>query len=364
MLCIFAFVIFLIFFPILGFFPEYRSLFKKSWICVFKKVTFKPCDINLGEELKNKFLGKLIFKYPKFTKFLDKTFSFWAFLFIVVNIWSLVAVFQSGLNLWVYDTCDPVSSEGCSLSGEACGVGTNQLDFTTAYNTGKLGEYTMQPFAILGDTISRIPDRLKTWDSKDYLSPTATYLNKFDASKPTAVEFIDPGCQYCRKLFGNIKSAGFADKYNLTYVVYPIPDAKNTANNGWKFQASYTIASYMEAAKQVTPSNPKSDTPTDWQLLEVLFTEPDGKTDIQNNFNNVMSKKDIPTEIEKILTDIGYNNDEIAKIRELSTSDQVKQSLAAQKDIVENKLRTIKIPTIVFAGRRYDRVVDVETLRR
>lgn len=86
MLCILAFVIFLILFPILGFFPEYRRYFRKSWACVFKKITLKPCDINLGEELKSKFISKLFNLNPSFAKFMDKTFAFWAFLFIFINL--------------------------------------------------------------------------------------------------------------------------------------------------------------------------------------------------------------------------------------------------------------------------------------
>jgi len=325
----------------------------------------KPCDINLGQELKNKFLGKIIFKYPKFARFLDKTFSFWAILFIIVNIWSLSSVFLSGLNLWVYDTCNPVSSEGCSLSGEACGVSSTDLDLSTAWSQNKLGDWAVQPFKTFGDTVSRIPDRLKSWNSDEYKSPTATYYKPFDANKKTAVEFIDPGCKYCKKLFGNIKEAGFEDKYNLTYVVYPIPEASNTANNGYKFQASYTIASYMEAVKLVPLANNKTNQTPDWQLLETIFTNVDDQgVDLQNKFNLMFSKKDVPAEIEKILTKIGYSDTEIVKIRDLANSDQTKQSLASQKEIVEKKVKTIKIPTIIFNQRRYDRVVDAETLKK
>jgi pimeloyl-ACP methyl ester carboxylesterase len=41
----------------------------------------------------------------------------------------------------------------------------------------------------------------------------------------------------------------------------------------------------------------------------------------------------------------------------------VRQSLAAQRAIVEERIRTIKIPTLLIGGRRYDRVVSEETLR-
>jgi hypothetical protein len=364
MLCIIAFVIFVILFPILGFFPEYRRLFKRSWSCVVKKATLQPCDINLGEELKNKLLGGFALRFPRIIKFIDKTFSFWAILFVIVNIWSISSVLLSGLNLWVWDTCNPVSSEGCSLSGEACGVASNQLDLQTAYNDNRLGEFALQPWNTLTDTVSRIPNRLKNWNATDYLSPNPTYYNAFDPSKSTAVEFIDPGCKYCKKLFGNIKSAGFEQKYNLSYTVYPIPEPSNTANDGYKFQASYTIASYMEAIKRVPLQNNKKTTPPDWQLLEILFTREnkDGQT-LQDEFNLLYSKKEVPQKLEALIKEIGYNDQEIAQIRELSGSPEIKQSLQTQRNIVEQKVQTIKIPTIIFNNRRYDRVVDVETLK-
>lgn len=34
-----------------------------------------------------------------------------------------------------------------------------------------------------------------------------------------------------------------------------------------------------------------------------------------------------------------------------------------EKEIVEERIRTIKIPTIMFDGRRYDRVIGEEKLK-
>jgi thiol-disulfide isomerase/thioredoxin len=331
MLCIFSFIIFLLFFPILGIFPEYRKLFRRSWSCVFKKVTLKPCDINLGQELKNAFLSKIFFKFPRFAKFLDRTFSFWAFLFIVINIWSLVYTLVAATNLWVYDTCDPATGESCSLSGEACGVASNSLTFNEALRQNQLGQWVIQPFSQYASTVSKIPDRMKNWEAENYLAPKPTYYLPFDSNKPTAVEFVDPGCSYCKKLYNNIKTAGFEQRYNLSYVIYPIPD-KNRPT-GYKFQASYIIATYLEAVKRVPLEN--SQTPADWQLLSYFFTE----------------------------KDVTYIDDQIAKIRDLTKSEEVKADLEIQKQIVEQKVKTIRIPTIIFDGRRYDRVIDGDKLR-
>ena len=361
MLCIFAFIIFLIFFPILGFFPKYRILFRRSWSCVFKKITLKPCDINLGEELKTAFLGKIFFRFPRAAKFLDKTFSFWAFLFVIINIWSLVSTLTAAVNLWVYDTCDPVSGESCSLSGEACGVALNSLSWEEAVRQNKLGQWTLQPITQYADTLSRIPDRMKTWKALDYLAPKPTYYLPFDQNKPTAVEFVDPGCIYCKKLFENIKKAQFEKTHNLTYVVYPIPDKNKPLD--YKFQASKTIATYLEALKRVPLEN--ATTPADWQLLSYFFSAKDPVYfDVQNKFNNSLAKDQISPEIEKILKEkIGYNDDQIGKIKVLVDSPEVQKDLQIQKEIVEQKVKTIRIPTIIFGGRRYDRVIDSDKLK-
>jgi hypothetical protein len=360
MLCILSFIIFLIFFPILGFFKEYRILFRRALECFTKKITFKPCDINFGDELKGKLLGKIAIKYPKITLFLEKTFGFWAFLFVAINIWSLVLVILSGLNLYVYDTCEPDTGQSCSLGGQACGVALNTLTFGQAIEENRFGEYVTQPFTILGETISRIPDRTKNWQAKEYLPPSPTYYTLEDKNKPYAVEMIDPGCEFCAQLFKNTKEAEFYQKYNLTYVLYPIPD--NTTSTGYKFQASKTIASYLEALKQV-PLEGK-ETPTDWQLLEIIFTRKDDKgARLQFQFNFTFTKNQIEPEIEKLLVEIGYNQEQIARIKEIANSEQVSQSLDKQKEIVEQKVRTNRIPTIIFDGRRYDRVLEVDKLK-
>ncbi len=360
MLCIIAFVIFLILFPILGFFPEYRRLFARSWECVFKKITLKPCDINLGEELKNKLLGKIALRFPKITKFLDKTFSFWAFLFVVLNIWSLVYVGLAGLNLFVYDTCEPASGEGCALSGDSCSISIDQLTFDEALKQDKLLDWSAQPAKQFGETVSRIPSRLQNWEAKDYLAPTATYY-KNNPGKPTALEIIDPGCPSCMQLWNNIKQTDFTDRYNLSFLVYPIPNKNNL--NGYRFNNSKLLAKYIETLKQF-PLN--SDVPAEWQFLNKIFTEKVGDDNLQFMFSQMYqaNSKQAVDKIELMLKELGYSNDKITEISTKAQSGEVENNLVAQKNIVENKIKTLKIPTILFGGRRYDRVVDVETLKK
>ncbi|OGC81843.1 MAG: hypothetical protein A2V81_03315 [Candidatus Abawacabacteria bacterium RBG_16_42_10] len=339
MLCIAAFIVF----GFLSIFSvSYRKLAKKAWYCVWRKMTFRPCDINFSQELKGKLLGKLIFTHPRLSKFLAHFANVIAFIFVILTIWSAIYVSWAGLNLYVYDTCEPTASESCSLAGEFCGVGS-------------LGD---EEFS-LWNTILRIPDRWKDWKGEDYISQTATYYKPFDANKKTAVELIDPSCKFCKKLWGNIEEAKFFDTYNLSYVVYPIPAGKNN----FRFPNSYMMASYLEATKKLPLSN-TGTTVADWQLLEKFFGDGDATGTIQEQFNNI---KDNPeqarTRIHEFLKDIGYNDEQIKQLQEISDSQEVKDSLAQQKAIVEEKVRTIKIPTIIFGGRRFDRVIDANALR-
>lgn len=344
MLCIIIFVLFLLFFPIGMFSKTYRNLFKKAWICAFKKITLKPCDEDFGSEIKNLIVGKLFFKFPRVARFLDKTMTFWAILFVVLSVWSLLYTANAGLNLWVYDTCNPTNGESCSLGGESCGLNTEQ-----------------SPNII--ETLSRVPERFKNWQAMEYISESATYYNSYDSSKPDAVEFIDPGCRFCKKLWGNIKESGFENNHNLTYVVYPIPQK----DSGYHFPHSYYIASILEAIKfSPQPEITNSNIPNDWRLLDKLFTAQDDKykTDLQNAINTLYTREEVTLIIHGYLQEFGYSDDQIIEIEKLATSDKVKDSLKNQATIVTDKVKTVKIPTIIFNGKRFDRVVDRETLSK
>ncbi|MEI6462884.1 MAG: hypothetical protein WCO33_04450 [bacterium] len=339
MFCILLAIIFIILYPILGIFSkEFRVMSRKAISCAFKKVTLKPCDQDFGAEVKAKLLGKIIFKYPRLAKFIDKSAGVIALVIVVINIIGLLYFLNGALNLFVYDTCYPTNGASCSLSGEACSI--DQVSNPT-----------------LWETLSRIPNRLKTWEPKEYISSTATYYNAYDSSKKTALEIIDPGCIICKNLFGNIKQAGFENKYNLTYIVYPIPQ-----DGSYKFRNSYLIATYLEALKMHPIKG--AVTPADWALIERIFTGKDANgLDYQAGLNISYTTDQVNSFFTDSLRSFGYNDQEIASIKADASSDSVKAKLSEQKNSVENVIKTIKIPTIMFNGKRYDRLISVDDLK-
>lgn len=357
MFCIAAFIILLI---ISVFSARHRSMLKKAWGCVTRRLTFRPCESNFKEELKSKLLSKVALKKPKLVKAADIGLEVAAFLVLFVTIWSVYVVVKSGLNLYVYGTCNPSNSASCSLGAEACSIETEKTSFVSSVRQLSVHTWVAQEFNDLGKTIATIPTRMQTWNAADYAPLNATYKTTYDPSKPTALEVFDPGCSFCKEMYSNIKAANFSDRYNVTYIAYPIPSAKE--KNGYKFANSLLVTQYLEAVK-ILPKN-NATTPADWQLLDRIFTWQDTENvSFQIRFNAFYNTEQAQNKLQEWLQDIGYSKEEVDELHTLAVSEKVATIIAANKDIVENKIKTVKIPTSIFDGRRHDGVVKTKDLQ-
>ncbi len=357
MFCIAAFIIL----GIIGIFSaRYRRLAAEAWRCVARKTTFRKCDTSFKEDMKSRLLGKLAAKHPRLAKFLDRWLDVLAFLFVLLTIWSLFMTVKAGLNLYVYDTCNPGAPESCSLGAEACSVDNVQPDLWQSAIHGHLlswGHHTINQW---GETFSRLPDRVKSWDPQAYTTSASSYYHQYDPHKKTALEIIDPGCHFCAQLFQNLRQAGVENRYNLTYIAYPIPDVRNA--DGYKFPHSYQIASYLEAVKKQPLKNLK--VPADWQILERIFTWKDPAMGVvyQSEIDVVDTGQQVDNLMQKWLKDIGYSDSQIQSIARDTKSQAVKDGLTRQRQTVEKRIKTVKIPTLLLSSRRFDGLVDTSRL--
>ncbi len=358
MFCIAAFIVLII---LSVFSARYRRLAADAWKCVARRVTFRKCDTNFKEDLKSRLLGKMVLRRPRLAKFLDKWLDVLAFVFVVLTVWSLVVVVRSGLNLFVYDTCNPANAESCSLGAEACSIPTVSPSFWQSLKSGHILGWTMDQAGDFGETISRVPDRIKKWNPADYTDDKSSYYYPYDATKPTALEVIDPGCQFCAKLFNNIKQAGVENRYNLTYIPYPIPDP--SIPSGYKFANSKLVASYLQAVKLHPLQRTDNKVAADWQILERIFNWQDSDgTLYQMAINNFYSDKQTEDLLRKWLGELGYSQEQIQTIVSEAGSATVQDRLANGRAIVEKQIRTVKIPTLLINGRRFDGVVSADKL--
>lgn len=356
MFCIAAFIVLLV----VGIFSaKYRLMMKQAWGCVGRKFTLRPCDTNFKKDLKDHILAKVANKSPKMVKTADISIEIGAVVIVILTIWSLAVVIISGLNLYVYGTCKPSNAAACSLGAEACSIEKDTIGIVEAITSFKIHTYAAQEVNALVDTITAIPARMKTWDATQYVPSNASYARTFDQNKPTAVEIIDPGCKFCRELFLNMKESNFPDRYNLTYIAFPIPSSDEAS--GYKFPHSYLVTTYLEAMRLLPLEN--AEIPSDWQLLEIIFTGKEDKWDNQINMNGIWTKAEMEANIEKWLQRIGYDDAQITEIQKKAQSQEVADIIATNKHTVNEVIKTVKIPTLIFDGRRAGGVLSADKLR-
>ena len=352
MFCIAAFIVLLFMAAVSA---RYRKYLAKAWNCTFRRITFRPCDTTFKQDMKDHMLAPIAARRPGLVRPASIGLEVAAVLIILTTIWSGYEVVKSGVNLYVYGTCNKQDSASCSLGAEACSIPDQTPGFGDSLAAWDVVGAFGNEFASLGETFSAIPSRMQNWDATAYLPADATYLNPYDASKKTALEVIDPGCTYCLQLFNNIEKAGFGEKQNLSYISYPIQSA-----TGYKFKNSLLVTEQLEALRL----NPLegATTPVDWAILKRIYTEKnDAGVSWQVSINS-MEPADASALLQGWELEFGLSQAQADHVDQVAASDQVTQIIAANKKRVEESIHTVKIPTIIFDGRRHDGLVSVGDL--
>ena len=197
MFCIVAFVVL----SILGIFSAAnRRLAKEALDCVFRRITFRPCNTGFDEKMKAKILGKLIMRSERLASFINKRFELLAWIFFVIGMAALVMSVR-GVVLW-YTTgsCNGVNSEAFCV-----------FDPTGANNEVSSVE--------TGCSVTPVTINDLTLDGVDVAAfPT------LNAGNPgTPIIFIGCySCDYSRATYPIIRK--LVDHYNtpLIYLEYPV----------------------------------------------------------------------------------------------------------------------------------------------
>lgn len=265
MVCIAAFIILSLISVFVGFLSlfnkqlgqKYWAVFKKAWHCVFKKVRLQKCDTNFKDDVKNTLLRLLVLKHPKLLKPASIFIETISVLIVFITVWSFIIAIKSLLALWVFGTCNVSEPSQCGLGAQSCTI--DQSEPTDL--AGKIG----RGFSEWGEIFSAIPDRLKTWQEKEYILTSSIPLIKitnddnqdqtkrlFDfyrnrtvpESEKIAINIVDPGCVVCMQSYRNQKQSGFFDRYFTVANLYAIPNT----SGGYKFDNSKLIADYLNSA--------------------------------------------------------------------------------------------------------------------
>lgn len=353
MVCIAAFLVLLV----LGVFSaRHRRALGQAWRCVVRRVTLRPCDTSFAQDVQDRLLAPVAAWRPALVRPAARAIELGALVIVLTTVWSLYVVAKGGLNLWVYGTCDKADPQGCSLGAEACSIGDVTSSFLESLARLDLVGAIANEVADVGETVAAIPDRLRTWDAAAYLPPNVTWRSGHDPARPTALEIVDPGCSVCARLAANMLEAGFADRYDVAYLAYPIPDPIGT-----KFANSGLVVRYLEALRLHPLEG--AEVPVDWQVLERILTGTHATGVPWQTVMNEASRADAIAHLHAWLAEMGLDPGAIETVARTAASDEVEAIIVSNTRLVREVIGTRKIPTLIFDGGRHDGLVSVDTLR-
>ncbi|MDR0887201.1 MAG: hypothetical protein LBM97_00735 [Candidatus Nomurabacteria bacterium] len=341
MVCIAAFIILLIVslsLPILRIFNRELSqkiwkMLKKAWGCVGKKLTLRKCDTNFKEDVKNTLLARVVVAKPRLVKPISVGIEVVSVLIVVIFAWSVIELVKSGLSLVALGTCNVESPESCSLGAESCAIDGGKLNW----------------FEEWGEIFAVLPTRFKNWSATEYadkvevalLNPRNAgqdFAGSVDFAKNAALDIFDPGCIVCKKSYNAQLADGFFDRHSVYLLPYPIV----AADGEYKFANSEIISRYILA----------SDGEMAWEIVDRLFTGfSENGRDWQDVFNTSLSREEAGVTLQSWLSDFGLSSGEIAVVTERADSAEITMKMSVIKDVVDNDIRTRKIPTMIFDGK-------------
>ena len=346
MVCIAAFIILCLVGIIVAFISifkkevgkKYLAIFKKAWHCVFKKVRLQKCDTNFKDDVKNTILKKVILKRPKLVKPLSIAIEIVSVLIVVITIWSIVIAIKSLLALWVFGTCNVSKPSACSLTSESCSIDAEEPKNIFEQIGRNIGEW--------GEIFGGIPDRLKTWNADDFSELKNLPVLSQAKDKSAAFDIMDPGCVVCMNSYKNQMNDGFMDNHTVYLVVYPIQNP----DGSYRFQNSLTASKYIIATELLT----SGDNSYAGKIINRLFTEKDEKeVSFQTRLNNDWEEEDVIKIFGSWLKDFGVEEKDIKKIEENLDSKEVEETLAKNRDVVDNKIHAKSIPTLIYDGKKH-----------
>ncbi len=354
--CIVAFLVLLV---TSAFSARHRKLLKQSWGCVTRRVTFRACDSSFKDDVKTSLLAPVALRAPRLVRPASGAIEVAAWVTVLTLVVSGFLVARGGLNLLAYGTCDKQNPSACSLAAGGCTIDSADPTFWQSVTSGDVAGAFGREASSLAETVSTIPGRFRTWDAADFTPEHASFVGGYRPGVPTVLEVLDPGCQYCARLFRNLDEAGVAATHNLTYVVYPIP-----GDDGPRFASSPLIARYLTAIRVVESADgTPSQSPTDWAILRTLFTgSHDDGLSWQLWFNSAATPEQAEAQLQAWLVEHGMDDAQVAEVAALAGSDEVADLLEASRAIVEDDIRTLTIPTLIGGGRLHRGLVSVEDL--
>lgn len=289
MFCIIAFIVLGI---VSIFSASHRELAKEAFDCVFRRVTFRPCNTGFKEKMQAKLVGKLLTRSVVAARFLNKHFELLSWLLFITTIASIFWTGKGLFNFYMYGSCNGLNKSGfCALDPKGESNKVSQTGGSCAGGEGDENKVTLS-----GVDFSLFPNVDK--GSKDLVVFIGCY-----------------SCDYTRKAYPIIQKLISENQVNYTFAHYPV-----------KEETLYLLPIGYCAYKR--------DPQKYWQLNDKLFEN---------------SKEDIARKefVEGILRDVGYD---VEAINACSQSPET-QSAVVERRIQLEKTNIYGTPLVFINGK-------------
>lgn len=123
MLCLAALIVF----GLLGIFSaSHRHLAKEAFLCVLRRLAFRPCRASVGEILKGKIVGWLLRRRSRWAGWAYRYFEILSWIFVILMIASTIYTARGIYFYARYGTCNPAYPERCFLPSTSFPTGLPQ----------------------------------------------------------------------------------------------------------------------------------------------------------------------------------------------------------------------------------------------
>lgn len=271
----------LIIFGIMGIFSaSHRALAKEALSCVFKRVTFRPCNSNFKDKIKDKILAKLINRSVFLTKLVNKHYELLAWIFFIIMIGSTFWVLRGGYNFYVYGSCNGLNESGfCAFDPN----GSNNKVSTLEEGGATCG--------VVQSTESNL-----TLNNTDL-----SIFPKIDLGSKDAVVFIGCyDCDYSRKAYPLIQELISKEKANYIFAHIPakgktefLSELGHAVREVYGDEKFWELNDYLFTAEKEYVVNPEN---TESILKELNIDS----VKINKVLNNPETKKAVEKEIEEL----------------------------------------------------------------
>lgn len=258
---------------------SHRALAGEAFKCVFKKITFRPCDTGFRDKMKGRMVGALLRRSTTAAKIFNNHFELLSWIFFILMVGSTVWVIRGGYNFYYYGSCNGLNDSGfCAFDPSG---GNNKISSPdgTACPSVKPSETNL---TLNGVDLSLFP-------RQDVLG-----------SQKTLVFIGCYSCDYTRKAYPIIQDLLKKNPANYVFAHFPVKSAT-------EYLTAVGVCAY------------DADKEKYWKLNDVLFASAEDK--IEN-----------PVFVDGLLSNIGFDP---VKIKICAES-------VATKTVVETMLAEIK----------------------